>query len=122
MSGKCIFAILNVIKCFLLQRFWETISCRCWETISVGQEIRHNVLLLRQLIFSVSSHSVTNPDQESERKLLYQLAPELDEETIGRLVFAFQDLRKGYDAGALSYPYSLRGLFSQVHSYRPTMN
>lgn len=56
-----------------------------------------------------SAHSVTNPDQESERTLLAQLAPELDEEFILRLVGAFHDLRKGYDNGTLNYPYSLRG-------------
>lgn len=56
------------------------------------------------------SHSVTNPDQHSERKLLSQLAPELDEDLLLRLVAAFQDLRKGYDDGTLGYPYSLRGL------------
>lgn len=55
---------------------------------------------------------MSNPDQESERKLLSQLAPELDEDLILRLVGAFQDLRKGYETGVLSYPYSLRGLNS----------
>jgi hypothetical protein len=52
---------------------------------------------------------VTNPDQASERTLLAQLAPEIDEDLILRLVGAFHDLRKGYDAGTLNYPYSLRG-------------
>ncbi|KAL0946287.1 hypothetical protein HGRIS_012537 [Hohenbuehelia grisea] len=61
-----------------------------------------------------SAHSVSNPDQLSERKLLAQLAPELDEDLITRLVGAFQDLRKGYDAGTLSYPYSLRELINLV--------
>lgn len=42
-----------------------------------------------------SAHSVSNPDQESERKLIGQLAPELSEDTILRLVGAFHDLRKG---------------------------
>jgi hypothetical protein len=56
-----------------------------------------------------SAHSVANPDQQSERKLLTQLAPELDEGLIRRLVGAFQDLRGGYDRGELNYPYSLRG-------------
>lgn len=45
----------------------------------------------------------------SERQLLQQLAPEVDEDTLHRLVAAFQDLRTGYDTGKVSYPYSLRG-------------
>ncbi|KAJ6481917.1 AAA domain-containing protein [Mycena sanguinolenta] len=61
-----------------------------------------------------SAHSVTNPDQESERTLLAQLAPELDEDLILRLVGAFHDLRKGYDAGTLNYPYSLRELINLI--------
>lgn len=56
-----------------------------------------------------SAHSVTNPDQDSERKLISQLAPELSEELVTKLVAAFHDLRKGYENGTLSYPYSLRG-------------
>ncbi|KAF8624743.1 hypothetical protein AX17_007074 [Amanita inopinata Kibby_2008] len=63
---------------------------------------------------SFSAHSVTNPDQESERRLLSQLAPELSEDIITRLVAAFQDLRAGYDAGTLTYPYSLRELINIV--------
>ena len=46
---------------------------------------------------------------QSERQLLAQLAPEMDEDLIRRLVAAFQDLRRGYDEGKLLYPYSLRG-------------
>lgn len=46
---------------------------------------------------------------ESERRLLAQLAPDMDEDLIRRLVAAFQDLRRGYEEGKLSYPYSLRG-------------
>ncbi|KAK7042195.1 von Willebrand factor A domain-containing protein 8 [Favolaschia claudopus] len=61
-----------------------------------------------------SAHSVTNPDQISERTLLGQLAPEIDDELILRLVGAFHDLRKGYDAGTLNYPYSLRELINLV--------
>ncbi|KAF7986115.1 hypothetical protein HWV62_41553 [Athelia sp. TMB] len=65
-----------------------------------------------------SCHSVVNPDHESERKLLAQLAPELPEDIIRRLVFAFQDLRKGYDSGILAYPYSLRELINLVRHMR----
>lgn len=56
-----------------------------------------------------SAHSVSNPDQASERRILEQLAPELSQDMILRLVGVFHDLRKGYDSGVLSYPYSLRG-------------
>lgn len=70
----------------------------------------HTVMQLRMPVLTLpTSHSITNPDIESERNLLSQLAPELDQELIRRLVAAFQDLRKGFDSGALSYPYSLRG-------------
>ena len=54
---------------------------------------------------------MTNQDQDSERKLISQLAPELSEELVTKLVGAFHDLRKGYEDGKLSYPYSLRGWF-----------
>ncbi|KAH7919391.1 hypothetical protein BV22DRAFT_1199497 [Leucogyrophana mollusca] len=61
-----------------------------------------------------SCHSVTNPDQDSERKLLSQMAPEVDQDTLLRLVGAFHDLRKGYESGTLTYPYSLRELINLV--------
>ncbi|KAF9495262.1 hypothetical protein BDN71DRAFT_1447943 [Pleurotus eryngii] len=61
-----------------------------------------------------SAHSVSNPDQLSERRLLGQLAPGIDEDMITRLVGVFQDLRRGYDEGTLSYPYSLRELINIV--------
>ncbi|KAF9530652.1 AAA domain-containing protein [Crepidotus variabilis] len=61
-----------------------------------------------------SAHSVSNPDQASERKLISQLAPDLDEDIILRLVGAFHDLRRGYETGKLSYPYSLRELINLV--------
>ncbi|KAG6840024.1 hypothetical protein C0991_009490 [Blastosporella zonata] len=65
-----------------------------------------------------SAHSVTNPDQASERKLLQQLAPELSEDMILRLVAAFHDLRHGYDTGVLNYPYSLRELINLIRHMR----
>ncbi|KAG5728425.1 hypothetical protein E4T56_gene18957 [Termitomyces sp. T112] len=65
-----------------------------------------------------SAHSVSNPDQASERKLLQQLAPEIDEDTILRLVGAFHDLRHGYDTGVLNYPYSLRELINLIRHMR----
>ncbi|KAI0703059.1 AAA domain-containing protein [Cytidiella melzeri] len=61
-----------------------------------------------------SCHSVTNPDMQSERKLLEQLAPELTEDLILRLVAAFHDLRHAYEAGSLMYPYSLRELINLI--------
>lgn len=45
-----------------------------------------------------------------------QLAPELSEDILRRLVAAFQDLRMGYDQGTLTYPYSLRGQLYFLHS------
>ncbi|THU86941.1 hypothetical protein K435DRAFT_970118 [Dendrothele bispora CBS 962.96] len=69
-----------------------------------------------------SVHSVSNPDQLSERKLLQQLAPELDEDLVLRLVGAFHDLRAGYDAGTLTYPYSLRELINLVRHMRAYPN
>ena len=38
-----------------------------------------------------------------------QLAPEIEEDLLLRLVGVFYDLRKGYEEGSLAYPYSLRG-------------
>ncbi|KAK2460039.1 hypothetical protein APHAL10511_007962 [Amanita phalloides] len=61
-----------------------------------------------------SAHSISNPDQESEQKLLSQLVPELSQDILTRLVAAFQDLRAGYVAGTLTYPYSLRELINLV--------
>lgn len=56
------------------------------------------------------SHAVMNPDIQSERRLLSQLAPELDEDMMLALVGAFHDLREEFDAGTLTYPFSLRGM------------
>jgi von Willebrand factor A domain-containing protein 8 len=67
------------------------------------------MLIYHLLIYPFISHSVSNPDSASEIRLLSQLAPDLQEDTLKRLVAAFQDLRLGYDNGTLSYPYSLRG-------------
>ncbi|KAF4613211.1 hypothetical protein D9613_011059 [Agrocybe pediades] len=61
-----------------------------------------------------SCHSVSNPDQESERNLIGQLAPELGKDLVLRLVAVFNDLRKGYENGLLNYPYSLRELINLV--------
>ncbi|KAI0074593.1 hypothetical protein K474DRAFT_1709721 [Panus rudis PR-1116 ss-1] len=61
-----------------------------------------------------SCHSVSNPDMQSERRLLSQLAPELSQDLLLRLVAAFQDLRQAYESGRLTYPYSLRELINLV--------
>ena len=61
-----------------------------------------------------SCHSVSNPDMESEKKLLAQLAPKLDPDLILRLVAAFHDLRAAHEAGSLTYPYSLRGTLASL--------
>lgn len=66
-----------------------------------------------------SCHAVTNPDMESERRLLAQLAPELSQDLIVRLVGAFHDLRHAYEAGAITYPYSLRG--NSGHFYHTSL-
>ncbi|OCH94642.1 hypothetical protein OBBRIDRAFT_817121 [Obba rivulosa] len=65
-----------------------------------------------------SCHGVTNPDMESERKLLSQLAPELSQDLILRLVAAFHDLRSAYENGSMTYPYSLRELINIVRHMR----
>ncbi|KAI0296956.1 AAA domain-containing protein [Multifurca ochricompacta] len=65
-----------------------------------------------------SCHAISNPDLESERRLLTQLAPELDENLITRLIGAFHDLRQGYESGSLAYPYSLRELIAIVRHMR----
>ncbi|KZT28299.1 hypothetical protein NEOLEDRAFT_1129681 [Neolentinus lepideus HHB14362 ss-1] len=67
---------------------------------------------------SFSCHSLANPDVDSERKLLCDLAPELDADVIKRLVYAFHDLRRGYEDGSLNYPYSLRELINIVRHMR----
>ncbi|KAJ4500247.1 AAA domain-containing protein [Lentinula lateritia] len=67
---------------------------------------------------SFSPYAVSNPDQASERKLLQQLAPDMDEDMILRFVGAFADLRKEYEMGKVGYPYSLRELINLVRHIR----
>jgi hypothetical protein len=67
------------------------------------------------LTLSYPSYAISNPDLESERRLLTQLAPELSEDLVIRLVGAFHDLRQGYESGSLTYPYSLRGARHRFH-------
>ncbi|EIN14530.1 hypothetical protein PUNSTDRAFT_118001 [Punctularia strigosozonata HHB-11173 SS5] len=61
-----------------------------------------------------SLHAVMNPDIHSERRLLSQLAPELDEDLMLRLIGVFHDLRRAYEINTLTYPYSLRELINLV--------
>jgi len=63
----------------------------------------------RDILMPCSSHAISNPDMESERRLLTQLAPEVSEDLVARLISAFHGLRQGYENGSLTYPYSLRG-------------
>lgn len=79
----------------------KLMDCRCLAFLG-----NHFLQVLGE---NFSAHSVSNPDPESERNLLSQLAPEMNPRLIQRLVAAFQDLRKGYESGILNYPYSLRG-------------
>ncbi|KAF7762262.1 hypothetical protein Agabi119p4_8855 [Agaricus bisporus var. burnettii] len=68
------------------------------------------------------AHAVSNPDSESEKNLLSQLAPEMEEKLIRRLVAAFQDLRIGYETGVLNYPYSLRELINLIRHMKAYPN
>lgn len=54
------------------------------------------------------SHTVDNPDSESELQLLRQYAPEVAPDTLVRLIALFNDLREMVEQGLLGYPYSLR--------------
>ena len=82
------------------------VTCRLAESVAafLGNHF------LQVLGDNFSCHAVNNPDMDSERKLLAQLAPGLSPDLILRLVAAFQDLRRAHEAGSLTYPYSLRGL------------
>lgn len=55
------------------------------------------IAFLRVLGDTFSTYAVTNPDIDSEQRVLAQLAPELDEELLRSLVQAFGDLRKAFD-------------------------
>lgn len=66
-----------------------------------------------------SCYAVGNPDLASEVRLLQQAAPSVDEELIRNLDLAFHDLRDAFDAGLVTYPYSLRELLHIVrHLHR----
>lgn len=61
-----------------------------------------------------SCYAVANPDLESEVRLLLQAAPSVDEGLVRKLDLAFHDLRDAFDAGLVTYPYSLRELLHIV--------
>jgi MoxR-like ATPase len=61
-----------------------------------------------------SSHSIDNPDQESELAMLRKYAPHVPEDVLVKLTQAFNDLRRLVDEGLISYPYSTRELVNIV--------
>ncbi|XP_050455261.1 von Willebrand factor A domain-containing protein 8 [Cataglyphis hispanica] len=61
-----------------------------------------------------STHSVDNPNIQSEIQLLRQYGPHIDEQTIHKLVKAFGELRSMADQGLVSYPYSTREVVNIV--------
>lgn len=69
---------------------------------------------LRVLGDAFSTFAISNPDLESETRVLSQLAPDLDAELLRKLAAAFGDLRKSFESGKISYPFSLRELIAIV--------
>ena len=61
-----------------------------------------------------SSHSIDNPDMESELAMLRKYAPHVPEDVLVKLTTAFNDLRRLVDEGLISYPYSTRELVNIV--------
>lgn len=57
---------------------------------------------------ALNSHTIDNPDEESEVQLLRAYVPSVHPEIIRRLTRLFADLRKLVDEGLLVYPYSMR--------------
>ncbi|KAE8209026.1 hypothetical protein CF327_g6940 [Tilletia walkeri] len=70
--------------------------------------------LLEVLGEGFSAYAVNNPDHESEVRLLKQAAPDVPEQLIVSLDLAFNELREAFDAGTVTYPYSLRELLHIV--------
>ncbi|GAA5826620.1 hypothetical protein JCM11251_002821 [Rhodosporidiobolus azoricus] len=67
---------------------------------------------------SFSTYALVNPDVDSELRVLRQIAPDLPEELLRKLVEAFQELRSEFDKGTISYPFSLRELLALVRHLR----
>ncbi|KAN0062821.1 hypothetical protein ACQY0O_004641 [Thecaphora frezii] len=61
-----------------------------------------------------SCYAVSNPDVESEVRLLHAAAPSVDVTLLRKLDEAFHDLRDGFEAGLINHPYSLRELLHLV--------
>lgn len=61
-----------------------------------------------------SCHAIDNPDSNSEMYLLKQYGPDVPEDTLRKLIAAFDELRTMSDDGQLSYPYSTRELTAVV--------
>lgn len=61
-----------------------------------------------------SCHAVDNPSIDSEIYLLQQYGPDVEKETLTKLVNAFSELRSMADVGQLSYPYSTREVVNVV--------
>lgn len=61
-----------------------------------------------------SCHSVDNPSIDSEIYLLQQYGPNVNENTLRKLVNAFAELRSMADIGQLTYPYSTREVVNIV--------
>jgi len=59
-------------------------------------------------------HAIDNPDANSEMYLLKQYGPDVPEDTLRKLIAAFDELRRMSDDGQLSYPYSTRELTAVV--------
>ena len=59
-------------------------------------------------------HAIDNPDAESELHLLEQYGPDVAQDTLRKLIGAFDELRTMSDDGQLSYPYSTRELTAIV--------
>ncbi|GMT03950.1 hypothetical protein PENTCL1PPCAC_26124, partial [Pristionchus entomophagus] len=53
-------------------------------------------------------HVIDNPSRDSEMEMLRQYAPNVDRDTLLKLIGAFDDLRRMADEGSLQYPYSTR--------------
>ncbi|KAJ3376506.1 hypothetical protein HDU80_004000, partial [Chytriomyces hyalinus] len=62
---------------------------------------------------NIRSHPIANADAASEIELIREAAPTVDS-LINELVAVFGDLRKAFDEGSVTYPYSLRELLNIV--------
>ncbi|KDN48209.1 hypothetical protein K437DRAFT_245730 [Tilletiaria anomala UBC 951] len=61
-----------------------------------------------------SCYVVSNPDLNSEIRILQQAAPNVSKNLIRKLDMAFHDLRQAFVDGLVTYPYSLRELLHLV--------